>query len=138
MKTYLFIPLFIFGLIITSCDSPVTRDNYYSKISELYTYEADNIVSFLSLEGSYNQSFWSSNFVISCKIKNQAKVSACKDVVIRITYVSPTNSVIITEDYTIYKVFNPQSEKDVEFEIKNYKDVASLKWEIIGAIGIMK
>ena len=122
-------------LTFPSCDSGVNKENYYSKVAELTSYETNNITEFLSADGSYREGFWGDKFVVNCTIKNTAMIASFKDVTIRVTYYSATKSVLGTEDYTIYKIFAPQSEKTVELEIKNYKDVASIGWDVLQALG---
>jgi len=38
-----------------------------------------------------------------------------------------------TNDYTIYEVFPPTSSKTVRLKIDNYKNVATIGWDVIMA-----
>jgi len=136
MKRIIFLVIALGTLFLLSCNnSEVTNENYIVRVMDLYSYESKNPTQFLNANGKYREGFWGDTFVVNCTIKNSAKVSSFKDIVIRVTYYSATNSVIGTEDYTIYKEFAPQSEKTVELDIKNYKDIESIGWEVINAIG---
>lgn len=88
---------------------------------------------FLTLSGSYSESFWDDKYNLESKITNRAKIAYFKDVVIKIIYLSKTNSVIFTENYTLYEYFPAQSEKEINFSIKKYKDVNSFQWLIVSA-----
>lgn len=138
MKKVFFLAIIFIALTLSSCDTDVNSENYQTKVMELYDYEALNTTQFLSADGTYREGFWGDKFVVNCTINNNAKISSFKDVSIRVTYYSATKSVIGTEDYVIYKEFLPQREKTIELEIKNYKDVESIGWEVIGAIGFYK
>lgn len=136
MRKIIFLVIASSALFLSSCNnSEVTNENYIVKVMDLYSYESKNPTQFLNAEGKYREGFWGDTFVVNCTIKNSAKVSLFKDVILRVTYYSATNSAIGSEDYTIYKNFLPNSEKTVELEIKNYKDVESIGWEVIGAVG---
>ncbi|WP_339611506.1 hypothetical protein [uncultured Planktosalinus sp.] len=96
--------------------------------------ESANPVQFLKADGEYNESFWGTELKINGKISNTAKVASYKDVVLKVTYYSKTNSVIGNKEYTVYEIFPPNSIVPFKLSIKNYKDVSSIGWEVVEAI----
>ncbi|MGZ4055468.1 MAG: hypothetical protein ACXVPU_05580 [Bacteroidia bacterium] len=74
-------------------------------------------------------------------IKNNSAVASYKDAVVRVTYVKDTYYSYIKPElaYKVYKeqtineVFPPHSEVNVEFKIKDYKDLRPTGWELINA-----
>jgi hypothetical protein len=56
-----------------------------------------------------------------------------KDVVIRVTFYSKTETSLGSKEYTIYETFPPNNTKKVSLKIDNYKDVNSLGWEVVDA-----
>jgi sporulation protein YlmC with PRC-barrel domain len=123
-------------LFFTNCNTNVHNGNYHDTVIALEDYEISTITKFLSADGDCHTNFWENKFILDCNIKNSAKISAFKDVVIKVTYFSSTNSIIKTENFTIYKVFVPQSVTKTKLEIKKHEDYFRIEWEAVDAIGI--
>lgn len=98
--------------------------------------ESANPVQFLTADGKYNESFWGTELKIDGKISNTATVASYKDVVLKVTFYSKTNSVIGKKEYTIYEIIPPNRIIPFKLNIKNYKDVSSIGWEVVRATAI--
>ena len=125
--------VFAFFNMFTTNNSKSNPSNYQKPKMTIEETENSNPKRFLSVEGKYNESFLSNKFIVKGKITNRASIADYKDIIIRIKYYSKTKSVIESEDYTIYEVFPPNQEKSFKFDAKKYKDVESIKLNIIGA-----
>ena len=90
-------------------------------------------IRFLSADGKYNESFWGTKLKIRGEIINQATVAAYKDVTVQVTYYSKTNTVLGTNEYTLYEVYQPNTITPFRLDIENYKDVNSIGWAVIRA-----
>lgn len=95
--------------------------------------ENANPKQFLSVEGKYNENIWGTKFKVKGEITNRASIADYKDIIIRIKYYSKTKTVIASEDYTIYEVFPPNQVKSFKLDAAKYKDVESIRLNIIGA-----
>jgi hypothetical protein len=75
--------------------------------------------------------------ILSGSIKNSASVATFKDAVLKVSYISETNTVISSEQFTIYKVFAPGS--DIAYgDIKTNPpaEMKSYNVQVIGATAI--
>jgi len=70
---------------------------------------------------------------ISGVIKNTASIARFKDVRLRINWISETESIINSTDFTVYKEIGPS--KEIEFSFKTYPPDATRRfsYEILGA-----
>jgi len=88
---------------------------------------------YLIAGGTYNENFWGDKLKIHGTITNTAKSATFKDAVIKVSYMTKTNSVIHTANYTLYEYFPPGNVQPFELKIDNYVNTEKLKWEVIGA-----
>jgi hypothetical protein len=109
------------------------QQTYQEKVMTVAEIERSQPTNFLSADGTYRENFWGDKLKVSCKITNKATVASYKDAIVRVTYYTKTKTVLGTKDYTVYEVFSPTSTKTVELKIDNYKDVASIGWDVIKA-----
>jgi len=134
------ISILFFALIIisfTSCDSSSSKYDaatYQIKLSEIKTMEHSEPTVFLSADGNYNQNFWGDKLKVHCIIKNKALLAAFKDITVRVTFYTKTKTVLGSNDYKVYELVPPSSEKQVELEIENYKDVDAIGWDVVDAV----
>ncbi|GAB5527237.1 MAG: hypothetical protein Roseis2KO_51090 [Roseivirga sp.] len=136
-KNYHFIAITVLSLLsMTNCQSGVpeiNEANYYEAIKRIKTYENNQPKLFLTADGRYSENFWGDKFDVNVEITNDAKITTYKDVEIRVTYYSKTNSVMTTNDYILYEVIPPQAVTKVRMKIDNYRDVKSIGWRVIEA-----
>lgn len=133
-KTNYFLVLLITIFLLTSCESgELTSENYNSVVQRLGWYEAQNPTLFLDASGRYNENFWGDKFQITAEINNKAKVASYKDIKIRVTYYSKTQTVMTSNDYVVYEIASPQRITKVKMKIDNYQNVDAIGWEVIDA-----
>ncbi len=108
-------------------------NGYYEKVMSIEETEQSQPTVFLDADGNYNENFWGDKIKVHGKITNSATVATFKDVVVRVTYYSKTETVLGSNDYTIYEIFPPNSVKNFELKIENYKHVNSIGWDVIDA-----
>jgi len=125
--------VFAFFFMFTTNSPKSDPSNYQKPKMTIEETENSNPKQFLSVEGEYNESFWGNKFKVKGIITNRASKADYKDIIIQIKYYSKTKSVIGSEEYTIYEVFPPNQEKAFKLDAEKYKDVASIKLNIIGA-----
>jgi hypothetical protein len=131
--------ILIVGAIVVNLlkqNSSSSASGYQQKIMTIEEIERSQPAKFLKADGTYRENFWGDKFKIKCTISNKATVASYKDPVVRVTYYSKTKTVLARNSYTIYEVFQPHSEKTVDLKIDNYKDVNSIGWEVVSAIGL--
>jgi hypothetical protein len=138
MKTISSFLLSFLLLFITSChpgqsSSQANQESYQEKVMSVQEVEASQPVNFLTADGTYNSNFWGDKLRVHGKITNRATVATYKDAVVRITYYSKTKTELGAKEYTIYDFFPPNSVKNFELKIENYKDVNSIGWDVVSA-----
>ena len=112
----------------------MNEENYYSVVQIIGQYEAENPVEFLEANGRYNENFWGDKLQITTEINNKAKVASYKDVKLKVIYYSKTNSIIGSNEFTVYEIIPPQKITEVELKIDNYENVDKIGWEVVNAI----
>lgn len=135
-KTVAFIIVGAFAIIFVLsliANSEPTGASYQEQKMTIAEMENADPIRFLSADGKYNESFWGTKLKIRGEIINQATVASYKDVTIQVTYYSKTNTVLGTNEYTLYEVFQPNTITPFKLDIDNYKDVNSIGWEVIRA-----
>lgn len=106
---------------------------YKEKIMTVEEIEKSQPANFLIADGKYNENFWGNKLKIHGFITNKATVATYKDAVVRVTYFTKTKTKLGSEEYTIYETFPPNSTKNFELKIQNYKDVNSIGWDVVSA-----
>jgi hypothetical protein len=111
----------------------LTRDTYQEKIESLRNIENADPLSFLNTKGEYKENFWGDKIKISGTVSNSASVANYKDVVIRVTFYTKTQTQITEEDYIIYEFFPANSTKEFYLTVPNYTNTETIGWRIIDA-----
>jgi hypothetical protein len=145
-KTGLIILLIIFAVAIliigglfvadSFSDSGISDDifdTYNERVKSVDEIERENPLRFLSASGDYKENFWGDKIKVNCTIYNSATVVTYKDVVVRITYYTKSDTSIGSENYTIYEVFPPNSGKTIKLKINNYTNTSYINWEVVSA-----
>ena len=112
------------------------RETYEQKVMSVEEIERSKPTDFLSASGTYRENFWGDKLKITCVITNKATVATYKDAVVRVTYYTKTKTKLKSNDYSIYEIFPPNSQKTVKLKIDNYQNVASIGWDVIRAVPI--
>lgn len=128
----------ILGIMLSNFIGALNRSSgdssYQAKVMTVEEIEISSPTQFLTADGKYRENFWGDKIKVFCTITNKATVATYKDAIIRVTYYSKSKTVLGTRDYTVYEVLPPNSVKNVELKIDNYKDVQSIGWEVIHAV----
>jgi GYF domain 2 len=115
-------------------ESSYSGQTYNEQVMSVEETENSQPTVFLAATGDYNENFWGTKLKVHGIIRNNATVVTYKDAVVKVTYFSKTKTELGNMEYTIYEVFPPQSTKNFELKIENYKDVNSIGWEVVNAI----
>lgn len=107
---------------------------YEEKVKSVEEVEQEDPVRFLEADGTYRETLLGDKLKINCEITNSATVASYKDVVIRVTFYSKTNTVVGTEDYTVYEEFPASKKRTVELRVKNYSNVHQIGWKVLKAV----
>lgn len=110
------------------------KDSYEERVMSVEEIEKSQPPNFLSASGTFMENFWGDKIKIKCKITNKATVASYKDVVIRITFYSKTQTSLGSEEQTLYERFSPTSSKTFNLKVNNYKDVASVGVNVVSAV----
>ena len=129
MKKILTISILLINLILLSCNNQ-SSSSYNDNKQDASSHEKNNPTSFLSID-NIEENIWGSK--IKSTISNSASLTTYKDIVIEINFLSKTNSIIKTENITIYEYFSPNSKKSINFKIPNYKGTKKISCKIIDA-----
>lgn len=121
--------------IITNIFDKETNDsaNYEKSVKTIQEIEATSPLDYLQADGTYNNNFIGDKVKIDGKITNTATVTTYKDLTIRVNFYSKTNTLIRTEDYTLYEFYPPNTIQDFKLKVKAYSNVSSLGWEVVSA-----
>lgn len=104
--------------------------------AELKFQEQSSPAEYLTADGTYRENFWGDKLKIKCSIHSNATLATFKDVIVRVTYYTKTGTELGTKDYTIYEIVKPGTTKTVDMKIDNYKDVASIGWDVVSAVAM--
>jgi hypothetical protein len=75
-------------------------------------------------------------YFLDGSVKNTASVATFKDEVIKVSYVSETNTVISDELLTVYRVLTPNGVADYEFKVNPPVDMKSFNVQLVGATAV--
>jgi hypothetical protein len=89
--------------------------------------------NYLSTGGTWRSNFWQTEEEITGTITNKAVHTNYKDIRIRVSFVSQTNTVIGSQDYTIYQVVPYGSTQVFSLKVSKPPSATGLGWAAIGA-----
>ena len=108
-------------------------ESYQEKVMTIEEIERSQPTNFLFADGTYRETFLGNKIKVNCVITNRATVATYKDAVVRVTYYTKTQTVLGSNEYSVYEVFPPNSTKTIELKIDNYSNVNSIGWDVISA-----
>jgi hypothetical protein len=110
------ITLICINLLLLSCNNNSERQKSPNELREdLKIEEQINPTNYLTVTASISQN---NGYKIRGNIKNTTAIAKFKDAIIVINYLSETGTIIDTQDYVIYKFFEPNSETLFEYRIQ--------------------
>lgn len=142
---YNFLTLFITTVILISCNSEsgTTDDSPSNNVevektpeqlkAELKQQEQSAPSEYLTADGTYRENFFGDKLKIKCTIRNNATLASFKDIVVRVTFYTKTDTELGSKDYTLYEIVNSNSEKTIDMKIDTYKNVEKIGWRVISA-----
>jgi len=107
--------------------------SYEEKVMTVEEIESSRPCDFLNASGNYNENFLGNKLKVHGIITNNATVATYKDAIVKVTYYSKTKTELGSKKYTIYEIFPPNSTKEFELKIENYRNVSSIGWDVIDA-----
>jgi hypothetical protein len=129
-----FLILLLLSLVVNILVSKKSSSSTYEEsVMTIQEIEAASPLNYLQAAGTYNNNFFGDKVKINGVITNSATVTTYKDVTVRVNFYSKTNTLIGTEDYTLYEFYPPNSKQEFKLKVKAYNDVSSLGWEVINA-----
>lgn len=135
VRIIIIIFLVIFGISIVSkfIDNESSSSTYQESVMTIQEIEAASPLNYLQADGTYRENFIGDKIKIHGSIANTATVTTYKDVTVRVNFYSKTNTLIGSEDYTLYEFYPPNSKQSFKLKVKAYRNVSSLGWEVISA-----
>jgi hypothetical protein len=98
-------------------ETPIEKSPEQLK-KELKSKEKRNPKSYLSVTYNLNYKVFSGKDLIKGTIYNSASMATFKDIVLKITYSTNTNTLLSSEEYVVYQYIKPGS--SAQFQIKTY------------------
>lgn len=124
----------LLNLVVSILDSKQSSsETYQESVMTIQEIEATNPLNYLQADGTYNSNFIGEKVKINGIITNTATVTTYKDVTVRVNFYSKTNTLIGSEDYTLYEFYPPNSKQEFKLKVKAYNNVSTLGWEVINA-----
>ena len=121
--------LFVLNII----DKQSSTSTYQESVMTIQEIEAASPLNYLQADGTYNTNFIGDKLKINGVITNTATVTTYKDITVRVNFYSKTNTLIGSEDYTLYEFYPPNTKQEFKLKVKAYSNVSSLGWEVIKA-----
>ena len=129
-----FLILILIPLVANIIDSKSSSTaSYEESVMTIQEIEAASPLNYLQADGTYNSNFIGDKVKINGIITNSATVTTYKDVTVRVNFYSKTNTLIGSEDYTLYEFYPPNSKQEFKLKVKAYSNVSTLGWEVINA-----
>lgn len=128
-----FIIAIIILFVLNIIDKQSSTSTYQESVMTIQEIEAASPLNYLQADGTYNTNFIGDKVKINGVITNTATVTTYKDVTVRVNFYSKTNTLIGSEDYTLYEFYPPNSKQEFKLKVKAYNNVSTLGWEIINA-----
>jgi hypothetical protein len=134
--TILFIIVSFCFIIFQSCQNKVNNFSgtnlYESTKIDLKSQKINSPLKFLKVTGSFHKNFWG-QLVINGNIYSSATIAKYKDITLRISFISQTNSLISESNSTIYDYFYPNSSKEFKLKLDAPKDTKNVNLNIENA-----
>lgn len=124
---------FILLFVLISISKQSSSSTYQESVMTIQEIEAASPLNYLQADGTYTSNFIGDKVKINGVITNTATVTTYKDVTVRVNFYSKTNTLIGSEDYTLYEFYPPNSKQEFKLKVKAYSNVSTLGWEVINA-----
>jgi hypothetical protein len=147
-----FLPIIITALIAGGVGFYTGQSNGYEDAQRVQSYrgvesikldlkekEKEIIRTLLSgsakIERKNEGSLFKSKYVkyLTGELKNKALIARAKDIKVKVTFISKTNTEIGSEEFTVYEFIEPGKSKSFKKRISITEDVAEFNWNILDA-----
>ena len=118
---------------VEEIEKPASKDPNKKKEMTVEEIEKADPLRFISASAQSRETLFGKKFVLNMKIENSATITKYKDVVVKIEYVSATNSVVNTEERRFDEIFPPHSTKNYEFKISKPSESSKVRVSVIQA-----
>lgn len=108
--------------------------SYEQNVMTVEEQERSNPTRFLTSSGEYRDNIWGNKTVLNGTITNSAAKATFKDVVVEVKFYSSTESLISSENYTIYDYFPAGSSKDFNLRIKHPSGTEKVGLSVVSAV----
>lgn len=123
--------LFLLGVFIYNKSH--TSSFYTSTTVPFIDMEHSNPAEFLVTNGTYHPNFWLTKEEINGTVTNNATHTNYKDIHIRVTFYSQTNSVISSQNYVLYDYVPYGSTKAFSLKLDKPAAAAKCGWTAVAA-----
>ncbi|MFT3912271.1 MAG: hypothetical protein QM737_22780 [Ferruginibacter sp.] len=131
MKTLLIVTAFVIVSCNSNSNSPIAPSYQDAKMT-LKEKEEANPVQFIKAEGTYRRNLIN-QWVMEGKVTNTASVAVYKDVVIKFSFYSKTQTEIGSEQKVFYDYFKPNESKDFKVKSNGFDGTESVGFTVIKA-----
>ena len=118
---------------VEEIEKPASKDPNKKKEMTAEEIEKADPLRFVSASGQSRKTIFG-KYTLNMKVENSATVTKYKDVVVKIEYISASNSVINTEERRFNEIFPPHSTKNYEFKISKPSESSKLRVSVIQAL----
>jgi hypothetical protein len=108
-------------------DASSTND-YYEAVMTVEEKEKANPQDFISAEGTYRDNFWGDAIKMSVVLSNTATVANFKDIKLKVTFYSKTDTELDVKYYTIYENLPAHSTITHQMKIARPQNCEKLSW----------
>jgi hypothetical protein len=110
-----------------------TEQTYEEKILSIEEEEKANPKRFLDASGSYRENVLGTKMRIFGNVTSSATKANFKDIVIKVTYYSATDTDLGSDNFVLYKFVNAGTTVSFEWKIDKPSGCSKLGWEVVSA-----
>ena len=77
-------------------------------------------------------------YIIKGMVKNKASIASFKDAVVRVTFLTETNTELATQNYNVYKYFMPHDTTSFELKVYPPEHTQNFTLQVIDALSIRR
>jgi hypothetical protein len=89
--------------------------------------------NYLSASGQFRENFWGNKFSIEGNVRNTSTVTTYKDIVVRVDFLSETETVLSSVEHTIYEYFPAHSTQAFKLKVDKPSNCKSISLGIVSA-----
>lgn len=136
--------LFVLLFIVFGCEknkrNPLGQNSqvetYQEKVQSVEEIEQSNPLDFLTATANFETNFWGTKLKVTGVIKNNATVATYKDAVLKIVFLTKTDTEIGSEGVVIYELLPPTSEVPFSVKVNKLPNVAKYRIDIVKAVPV--